>query len=425
MTSYDNYETKLNITTDKVAIYARLSKEDKNKLFTEESESIQNQKNMLINYTIEKNWNVYDIYCDEDFSGVDDTRPEFNRLLQDAKNKKFNIILCKSQSRFTRDSIYVEDYLHNKFQQWGVRFISVVDSVDTEDKGNKKSRQINGLVNEWYLEDLSDNIRKTFDTKRKMGEFIGAFAPYGYVKDEKDKNKLVVDDPASLIVKRIFNMYVNGNSMEQIKKTFNLEDIPCPTKYKEQTTTYKNAMIKHYLWTSETIKRILTNPTYIGNMTQGRQMKVNYKTNKFIKIPREKWIISENTHEAIIDEENFNLVQTMIEQKSHYQKYERTDHILNGLLRCGDCGAKITYRRELIKKNNTKIFITLCSTYAKRNGCTRHKMGLEELNDLVIQDVKFISKKTILDHNILIQLIDKVEIFQDKTVKIHYKFAKP
>ena len=178
MTSYDNYETKLNINTDKVAIYARLSKEDKNKQFLEESESIQNQKNMLINYSIEKNWNIYDIYCDEDFSGIDDTRPEFNRLLQDAKNKKFNIILCKSQSRFTRDTIYVEDYLHNKFQQWGVRFISVVDSVDTEDKGNKKSRQINGLVNEWYLEDLSDNIRKTFDTKRKMGEFIGAFAPF-------------------------------------------------------------------------------------------------------------------------------------------------------------------------------------------------------------------------------------------------------
>ena len=182
MTQYDNYETKLNINTDVVAIYARLSKEDKNKLFTEESGSIQNQKNMLINYSIERNWNVYDIYCDEDFSGVDDTRPEFNRLLQDAKNKKFNIILCKSQSRFTRDSVYVEDLLHNKFQQWGVRFISVVDSVDTEDKGNKKSRQINGLVNEWYLEDLSDNIRKTFDTKRKMGEFIGAFAPFRIYK---------------------------------------------------------------------------------------------------------------------------------------------------------------------------------------------------------------------------------------------------
>ena len=117
MSAYDNYyKTKLNIDTEIVSIYARLSREDKNKLFSEESESIQNQKNMLINYAIEKNWNIYDIYCDEDFSGIDDTRPEFNRLLKDAEDKKFNIILCKSQSRFTRDSIYVEDYLHNKFQ---------------------------------------------------------------------------------------------------------------------------------------------------------------------------------------------------------------------------------------------------------------------------------------------------------------------
>jgi len=415
MSTCDNYyKTKLNIDTEIVVIYARLSKEDKNKQFAEESESIQNQKNMLINYALEKNWNIYDIYCDEDFSGIDDTRPEFNRLLADAENKKFNIILCKSQSRFTRDSIYVEKYLHNKFQQWGIRFISVVDSVDTKDKGNKKSRQINGLVNEWYLEDLSDNIRKTFDTKRKMGEFIGAFAPYGYIKNKEDKNKLVIDETASLIVKRIFNMYINGISMEQIKKTFNLENIPCPAKYKEQNTKYKNAMVKYYLWTGETIKRILTNPTYIGHMTQGRQMKVNYKTNKFIKISKEKWIISKNTHEPIIDEKTFNIVQTIIEQKSHYQKYKREDHILSGLLICGDCGQKITYRRELIRKNNTKIFITLCSTYAKRNGCTRHRMALEELNNIVINDMKDISKKAIKDKNRVMSKIEKPKIKQEQ-----------
>jgi len=142
--------------------------------------------------------------------------------------------------------------------------------------------------------------------------------------------------------------------------------------------------------------------------------KKNNKIKKSTVNPVEKRCIVPNTHEAIIDEENFNLVQTMIEQKSHYQKYERTDHILNGLLRCGDCGAKITYRRELIKKNNTKIFITLCSTYAKRNGCTRHKMVLEELNDLVMKDIRFISKKTILCHNGVIARINKPKIRQEQ-----------
>ena len=140
----------------KVAIYCRLSREDDDKLHeSDESESIQNQKSMLINYAIERSWDIYNIYCDEDYSGIDSERPEFNKLLEDAKSHKFDIVLCKTQSRFTRDMEIVEKYLHNKFIEWNIRFVSPVDHVDTLDKGNKKSRQINGLVNEWYLEDLS------------------------------------------------------------------------------------------------------------------------------------------------------------------------------------------------------------------------------------------------------------------------------
>ena len=164
----------------RVAIYCRLSREDDDKLHeNDESESIQNQKSMLINYAMKEAWDIYNIYCDEDYSGIDSERPEFNKLLEDAKNHKFDIVLCKTQSRFTRDMEIVEKYLHNKFIEWNIRFVSPVDHVDTLDKGNKKSRQINGLVNEWYLEDLSENIRKTFDSKRKQGLHIGSFVCYG------------------------------------------------------------------------------------------------------------------------------------------------------------------------------------------------------------------------------------------------------
>ena len=162
----------------RVAIYCRLSREDDDKLHeNDESESIQNQKSMLINYAIERRWDIYNIYCDEDYSGIDSERPEFNKLLEDAKNHKFDIVLCKTQSRFTRDMEIVERYLHNKFVEWNIRFVSLVDHVDTLDKGNKKSRQINGLVNEWYLEDLSENIRRTFDSKRKQGLHIKTIPP--------------------------------------------------------------------------------------------------------------------------------------------------------------------------------------------------------------------------------------------------------
>ena len=174
----------------KVAIYCRLSREDTYKLHeNDESESIQNQKSMLINYAIEQGWDIYNIYCDEDYSGTDSERPDFNRLIEDAKNHKFNIVLCKSQSRFTRDMEVSEKYLHNKFLEWNIRFISLVDFVDNQNKGNKKSSQINALVNEWYLEDLSENIKKTFDNKRKQGLHIGAFVCYGYKRDSENKNK--------------------------------------------------------------------------------------------------------------------------------------------------------------------------------------------------------------------------------------------
>ena len=168
----------------KVALYCRLSEEDRNKQFeTDDSESIQNQKSMLTQYADSHGWEIYDIYSDDDYAGADRRRPEFNRLLNDAEAHKFDIILCKTQSRFTRELELVEKYIHGMFPMWGIRFVSIVDNADTAVKGNKKSRQINGLVNEWYLEDMSDNIRSVLTNRRMNGLHIGAFALYGYKKD--------------------------------------------------------------------------------------------------------------------------------------------------------------------------------------------------------------------------------------------------
>ncbi len=171
----------------KAAIYCRLSKEDEDKIG--ESESIQNQKSMLLQYAMEKGFDIYQIYSDEDYSGIDRNRPAFNSMLQAASEHQFDVVLAKTQSRFTRDMELVEKYLHGKFMEWGIRFIAVVDHVDTNDTANKKSRQINGLINEWYLEDLSTNVRSVLDHKRKEGLFIGSFARYGYCKDPNAKGK--------------------------------------------------------------------------------------------------------------------------------------------------------------------------------------------------------------------------------------------
>lgn len=192
----------------KAAIYCRLSEEDRNKQCeTDDSGSIRNQKAMLMQYAAGQGWEIYHIYSDDDYTGSDRRRPEFNRLLADAKAHKFDIVLCKTQSRFTRELELVEKYIHGLFPIWGIRFVSIVDNADTANKGNKKSRQINGLVNEWYLEDMSDNIRSVLTSRRRNGYHIGAFALYGYQKDPDQKGHLIIDEEAAAVVREVFTLF--------------------------------------------------------------------------------------------------------------------------------------------------------------------------------------------------------------------------
>ena len=179
----------------KVGIYLRLSNEDKDKLSkSDSSESIKNQRNMLMQYIAKHpEFTLAGEYCDEDLSGAGTYRPAFERLIKDCEDKKLDIVLCKSQSRFSRDMEIVEKYINNKFKEWNIRFIGLSDNADTDNRGNKKARQINGLVNEWYLEDVSNNIRSAFYSKMKQGELISPFAPFGYDISPENNNKLIID----------------------------------------------------------------------------------------------------------------------------------------------------------------------------------------------------------------------------------------
>ena len=253
----------------KAAIYCRLSEEDKNKLCaTDDSGSIQNQKAMLVQYAEEQGWEVYQIYSDDDYTGADRRRPQFKRLLKDAEQHKFDIILCKTQSRFTRELELVEKYIHGLFPIWGIRFVSIVDNADTDNKGNKKSRQINGLVNEWYLEDMSDNIRSVLTNRRVNGLHIGAFALYGYRKDPDRKGHLLIDEEAAAVVREVFNLFAQGYGKTSIARILNTRGIPNPTEYKRQHgLRYKQAVSKNStLWKYFAIADMLENEIYIGNM---------------------------------------------------------------------------------------------------------------------------------------------------------------
>ena len=374
----------------KAAIYCRLSEEDRNKQKeTDDSESIRNQKTMLINYMIEKGWELYDIYSDDDYTGSDRNRPEFNRLLKDAKEKKFDIIICKTQSRFTRELELVEKYIHGLFPIWGIRFISIVDNADTDNKGNKKSRQINGLVNEWYLEDLSDNIKKVFDSKREQGCHIDAFALYGYMKDPNKKGHLIIDEEAAAIVREVFTLFAEGYGKTNIARILNDRGVPNPTEYKRlHGLRYKQPKKKNStLWKYFAISHMLTNEIYIGNMVQGKYGSVSYKTKINKPRPKEQWYRVEGTHEPIIEMELWNKVQAMIA--------ERAKPFITGevgifakKVRCMNCG--YTMRSS---KNRGRHYLQCSNHHVAKDACIGSFISVDKLEQAVLDELHSLSEQ--------------------------------
>ncbi len=383
---------------NRVGIYLRLSEEDKNKK-DNNSESIKNQRNMLIDY-INKNNDLIliDEYCDEDLSGAGTYRPEFERLIKDCENHKLDIVLCKSQSRFTRDMELVEKYLHNKFIEWNIRFIGLSDNTDTYNIGNKKSRQINGLVNEWFLEDVSNNIRSAFRIKMIKGEYISPFASYGYIVSKKDNNKLEIDPIASLIVKKIYNLYLKGYGYTKIAKYLDDNQIPPPSLYKYREgiklNIVTNKPIKDIKWNTSTIKRILTNELYIGNLIQGKRTTVSYKNHKIINKNKSYWIKKENTHESIIDKEVFNKIQTMIKKRTKPLK-KGNIHIFSGKVYCNICN-------HLMRKKNTIKHIYLS---CNNNCLNKHSIRYDKLESIVLDLINNKIKKY-YDEEMLLQLFN-------------------
>ena len=220
----------------KVGIYCRLSIEDKNKLKSDDSQSIQNQKSMLRDYCRERDWEIYDIYCDDGYSGIDRTRPEFNRLLHDCEKGNINIVLCKDQSRFSRDTVVIEQYINDKFLEWGIRFIGVADNSDSDSEMYGTMRLFTSAYNEMYVKDISSKIRRTLTYKREQGQFIGSFAPYGYMIDPNDKHHLVIDEETAPVVRRIFDLYVQGFGYRKIVQELNTQGLLSPSAYKTKST---------------------------------------------------------------------------------------------------------------------------------------------------------------------------------------------
>ncbi len=374
-----------------IALYIRLSKNDGN----DESESIINQKKILLDYVklnFNEDYTIVDMYVDDGLTGTDDeNRISFNRVIKDIESKKVNTVICKTLSRAFRNHADQGYYLEDYFPRHNVRFISVnnptLDTFINPDDVYGFEIPINGVVNDRYAYKTSIDVKRTFALKRQLGEFIGAFAPYGYKKDPKNKNKLLIDETSAKIVREIFHWYVlDGLSIRKI--TFKLNDlnIPNPTCYKkEQGLNYCNP---HYndsgLWNPKKVADILVDESYIGSVVQGKQKVVSYKIHDKVQNPKEKWIIVENKHEPIIEKDIFVLAQKRKAQNRRISTTTQEEHLLSGFVYCAEC------HRAMHRKSSKGIGYYFCRTYTQnsKKHCTKHSIREDILQSVLLETIQ-------------------------------------
>lgn len=351
-----------------VGIYCRISIEDRDKLKTDDSQSIQNQKSMLCDYCSKHGWEIYDIYCDDGYSGVDRTRPGFSRMIKDCELGRINIVLCKDQSRFSRDTIVVEQYINDKFLEWGVRFVGVADNADSDSEGYGTMRLFTSAYNEMYVKDISSKIRKTLSYKREHGQFVGSFAPYGYAIAPEDKHHLIIDENAAHVVRRIFGMYARGEGYRRIVQELNCQGILSPSAYKRQMgSNYVNSNAdsgySEGLWTQSTIAAILRNEMYTGTLVQGKSHNVSYKNKKKKKVPPEDWVRVSGAHEAIIDAQTWETVQARLQSRVRAGRSCQMIYPLSGKVRCAVCGKPMKRNIYYNKARTIRYYGLQCGTY--------------------------------------------------------------
>ena len=367
-----------------VGLYIRLSREDDDK--TLESESITNQKSLLLQYVKENNLRVYDIYIDDGYSGTNFDRPDFNRLLKDIEIGKINMVITKDMSRLGRDYIGTGNLIEKYFPEHNVRYIAVTDNIDTFlDSSNNDIAPFKAIMNDMYAKDISKKIKSSLKAKMKEGKWVGGRTPFGYDQDKDNKNHLVINTEQASVVKRIFDMCLEGLSFFKIAKQLTNEGIKTPAQY-YNFEWKSNYNLKYGEWHSKTIRDILTNRMYIGDMVQNRRSKVNYKVKKVIKNNPNDYIVVENTHEAIIDKEIFYEVQKRI-PKNKGRKGKKEIHLLDGLLYCGDCGHRISIQSRRKKDNRCYTICNYYRTYMRQKLCTTHSNNYDELEKEIIKSL--------------------------------------
>ncbi len=367
----------------RVAGYLRLSREDGDR---PESDSILSQQRMIEDYcTHHPEFRVVGFYPDDGFTGTNFNRPSFQRMIEDIQKGDVDCVICKDLSRFGRDYIDMGHYLERYFPSHGVRFIAINDGVDSLSGPYDMLLPLKNVFNTQYAKDISGKVRSAFKVKQSRGEFVGAFASYGYLKDANHRNKLVVDPVAAEVVQKIFQLAASGMGQIRIAQQLNSEKIPCPSEYKRQMgERYSNChkLDSTCYWTYATIHRMLQNQMYRGDMVQGRAVRPTMH-GKAKAVPSDQWAVVENTHEAIIDQTTWDTVQAQISRNTKTLDFNKNVGIFAGFLRCGDCG------RAMVKTTWGGRTRYTCGSYRRYGSdvCTKHYIPHKDLEELILEDL--------------------------------------
>lgn len=415
--------TYLNGLDFNVGIYIRLSQEDKDKKYESDSESVINQKELLRNYVKSNNFNLVKEYVDDGFSGTDFERPGFQRMLEDINNKKINCVIVKDLSRLGRDHVITGYYIETFFPENNIRFISILESFDSfKNQASNDSSTFIIACNDYYSKQNSIKIRNVLNEKRKNGKFVGSLPCYGYMRDPEDKGHLIPNPETAPIVKKIFKWRADGIGPTEIANRLNKAHVVTPSGYKK--TNYSSRLIDRDNWNISTVKKILINRVYTGDLVQHTQTKVSYKSKKKIAVDEKFWIVVNNTHEALVDKDTFEYVNNL--RKRNTRNYEvktgREKRLLEGKLFCEECSNRLT----VLYRRNLDYWSVNCNRYSRdpvRGRCYSHfypynyleEQVLEQINKSVSKLIKELDLKEL--NNEVVKSVNKETSNIDKTIK--------
>lgn len=405
----------------RVGNYIRLSESDEDKTYESDSESVINQRHLLMDFVKENGFTFVDEYVDDGYTGTNFNRPGFQRMIKDIESGRINCVITKDLSRLGRNHVGCGNLLEEYFPANKIRFISILDGVDTFlDSANNDIVPFKSLFNDMTSKDTSKKIRSILKNKKQQGKFIGSKPCYGYMRDSEDKGHLIPDPEVAPVVKKIFKMAYYGNGVSDIVSYLNDNNIKCPSAYKG---TKSSSRQKFNMWTISSVNKLLKNRIYTGDMVQNKQTKMSYKSQKKITLDESLWIIVENTHGALVSKAMFDSIQNA-PSRTRITHCNREKRLLENLLTCKECGNTLSVLHRKNKNYKDNIYWSVnCNKYARdprRKLCYPHFFPYDKLEEKIMSAIKNTCQRYLDSLNVK-ELSEKIKRERKKVKNEHQK----